>query len=509
MRKCSFRRLRLIAPAILIVLLGLGVTSASAAVTNVGAGLNSTCLLLDAGALQCFGRNDGGQLGAPSNSTPFFNPTPRTVDTGGAVVQLSMLGAHTCAVLNSGGLSCFGINGYGQLGRPPSPSGAFVNTMPEAVNIGAGVRQVAVGGLHTCAVLNDDSVKCFGSNEQGQLGTTENFGSSVANPIAQTVALGGAVSSIASGWAHSCALLTSGVVKCWGSNFAGEIGRDTPLNSYGNHAPDATPQAVDVGGIATSISAGGAETCVTLVGGSAKCFGDNQWGQLGSAANSIPTGFPRSTTYNPVPVSVNVGGAVQQIAVGFWRACALIAGGSVYCFGESADTLSADRSAFPTTVPTPTPVNFGGTVLNLAAGYGHVCATLVGGGFHCFGSNAYGELGRVTAIDTGAIEDLPRLRIAGLKSKTKRGKRTITGNATLSKSFINKSCKGYVKPIVKSGRKSIRISGSFKLVYKARKCQTKIKFRVPRKHNRSTLKIRGSVTWNSKRVTSRDYRVRP
>lgn len=201
-----------------------------------------TCALAG-GLVRCWGKRDflgiawGEDLGddeAPSDA-------PTVLPAGVEVVQLSAAQEHTCAVTIEGGLRCWGDNGGGQLG-----SGDNDDARERTVDVRLGaqrlVKQVAAGARHTCALTATGEVRCWGSNDSGQLGIGTNVGVLVpANGAA--VDLGGEAYAISAGWDHTCATLRNGDVKCWGSGQEGRLGNGT-IESIGDDANEMPPPAL-------------------------------------------------------------------------------------------------------------------------------------------------------------------------------------------------------------------------------------------------------------------------
>jgi len=172
-----------------------------------------TCAVLSNGSVKCWGDNSVGQLGTGSN-TDSNAPVQVTGLTSG-VSSVSAGHGHTCAVLSDGSVKCWGKD-----------TGS--NIPVQVTGLTSGVSSVSAGYGHTCAVLSDGSVKCWGDNNYGQLGTGSNTGSSI--PI-QVIYLTSGVSSVSAGYAHTCAVLSDGSVKCWGSNYHGALGTGSNTGS--------------------------------------------------------------------------------------------------------------------------------------------------------------------------------------------------------------------------------------------------------------------------------------
>jgi alpha-tubulin suppressor-like RCC1 family protein len=205
---------------------------------------------------------------------------------------------HSCSLTNDG-VQCWGHNTYGQLG---DGTNIHRHSHVSVIGLGAGVTGIATGGFHSCAVFGTGDVKCWGANFAGQLGdgtTTDQ------NTPVDVIKLKNVV-AIGAGYAHTCALLQSGSIKCWGDNTYGQLGDGTT----GNY--DTEP--VSVSGLVnkvTTISAGGVFTCATMNTGGAKCWGDNFWGELGDGTN----------TSHPLPADVlGLNAPADSLATGnTWR----------------------------------------------------------------------------------------------------------------------------------------------------------------------------------------------
>ena len=182
-------------------------------------GLNHYCGIFSDGNLKCWGQNYYGQLGI--GSTTSHNTSQNvSLGTGRTAVAVSAGTSYTCAILDDGSLKCWGQNSYGQLGI-----GSTTNyDTPQNVSLGTGRTAVSVdaGDSHTCAILDDGSLKCWGQNSNGQLG----IGSTTNHDTPQNVSLdtGRTAVSVSAGHYHTCAILDDGSLKCWGYNIFGQLG---------------------------------------------------------------------------------------------------------------------------------------------------------------------------------------------------------------------------------------------------------------------------------------------
>ncbi|WP_298007635.1 MULTISPECIES: hypothetical protein [Anaerolinea] len=253
------------------------VSGLSSGVTAITAGYSHTCALTDSGGVLCWGTNLYGQLG---DGTTLGRLTPVAVSgLSGGVVAISAGWDHTCAKTDNGGMLCWGSNRFGQLG-----DGTWEDRRtPVAVSgLSTGVRSIAAGGYHTCALKNSGGVVCWGSNRYGQLG--DGTWEDRLTPVAVS-GLSTGVIGIAVGQNHTCALKNSGGTVCWGDNRYGQLGDGTREERL-------TPVAVS--GLSSgvrAVAAGGDHTCALTDNGGVLCWGDNRYGQLGdgtSGYSSVP-----------------------------------------------------------------------------------------------------------------------------------------------------------------------------------------------------------------------------
>ena len=217
---------------------------------QVAAGASHTCALLDNGTVRCWGLNANGQLGYGNATTIGDNETPGSVGTvnlgvGRTAVAISAGGYHSCALLDNGTVRCWGQDAFGQTGESNPSSPDFTKIIPgEVAPVELGVDRTAVeisaGGYHTCALLDDGTVRCWGQNVDGQLGYghTNTIGDNETPGSVGPVDLGGHTAiAIASGGYHTCALLDNGTVECSGLNSSGQLGYGKTANIGDNETP--------------------------------------------------------------------------------------------------------------------------------------------------------------------------------------------------------------------------------------------------------------------------------
>ncbi|MEZ4864216.1 MAG: hypothetical protein R3C14_23085 [Caldilineaceae bacterium] len=340
----------------------------------VAAGLDHVCAILLSGAPYCWGSNRDRQLGqgAPAfHSVPFY--LTAVENTNQRLVRIPTIVAgryHTCMITASRGVQCWGRNSDGQLGDGTIlPSATPMNV----VGLASGVIALALGAEHTCALLQNGTVKCWGNNAVGQLGDGSNSDSPL--PVDVT-GLTGAVVALAAGENHTCALLQSGAVKCWGENTAGQLGDGTTTN---------TSFPVNVLGLnsgVVALTAGIAHSCALVQGGAIQCWGDNSAGQLGDGT------LLNHTT--PVAVA-GLPGAAAGVDAGGAHTCAVLVV-NVACWGSNRNGQLGDGSKLDQTMPV-TVTALPARVTAIAAGISHTCGLTVDGGVTCWGSDEYGQLG--------------------------------------------------------------------------------------------------------------------
>ncbi|HWB69674.1 MAG TPA: Ig-like domain-containing protein, partial [Solirubrobacterales bacterium] len=392
-------------------------TPAAVGTVDVGAGRRAisvsssasyTCATLDDGTIRCWGSGASGYLGyGLGPSSPFFPPVIGDNESPGSYGPVdfgpahgaseTVAGAnHTCALFDSGAVRCWGRGSSGQLGYGNTEAIGDNENVGSAgpVQIGGTAVQIAAGANHTCALLSDGTVRCWGLNDKGQLGlgNTNNIGDNELPSAAPTVDLGGASAiQIAAGANHTCALLADGTVRCWGLNEKGQLGLGSTTTVGDNESP-ASVSAVSLGQPALAIAAGGSHACARIVGGTVRCWGDGANGRLGYAStNTI------GDNETPSSGAANIGASGLEVALGGSHTCALLAGAGVRCWGLAtngqlgyANTLPIGDNESPSAAG---PVSLGASAKSVATGESHSCAVLVAGAVRCWGLNDKGQLG--------------------------------------------------------------------------------------------------------------------
>ena len=367
----------------------------AAGVASVSAGSVHTCALTTQGGVKCWGDNFYGQL-ADGTTTDRDSPVD-VIGLSSGVAMVAAGSVHTCALSTPGGVKCWGQGALGALG---DGTGMNQSTPVDVVGLPTGVAAIAAGSQHTCALTTVGGVKCWGDNTQGALGDGQSCGTFVCATPVDVVGLETGVTAIAVGGSHSCALTTAGGLKCWGNNFTGQVGDG---QGCGNRCTTPVDVSGFISGVA-KVAAGATHTCAITTAGNLKCWGSNVSGELGAVTTeSCFSGRPCSTVPIDVCAEAtciaNLTG-VAAVAGGAEHTCALTTAGGVKCwghneFGELGDGTTTQRS---------TPVDIvalGSNIAGVSTGGNHSCALTAAGGVECWGRNTSGQLGDGQACGIG------------------------------------------------------------------------------------------------------------
>jgi alpha-tubulin suppressor-like RCC1 family protein len=378
-------------------------------VSQLATGDVYSCVILDNGAVRCWGDNELGQNGYGLQTDIGDDELPASVGDlplGGKAVQLSVRDAQACALLDTGGVRCWGSNangflGYGDVGiigddETPADLGDL--------DLGGAATQVALGGSHACVLLDTGAVRCWGANFEGELGygNTETIGDDEAPGAGGDVDLGGNAIQLVAGVGFTCALLDTGAVRCWGTNFNGELGYGN-TNLIGDDETPATAGDIDLGGIAVQLTAGDSYTCAILETGAIRCWGGGGFGALGYGNTNNIGDDETPASAGDVPV----GGKVTQVSAQAFTTCALLDTGAARCwgfniFGSLGYGLEGNQLIGDDETPADLgDIDLGGNAVQVSTGVVHTCALLDTGGVKCWGSNSDGELGYGNDSDLG------------------------------------------------------------------------------------------------------------
>ena len=345
--------------------------------------------------------------------------TFETSDIGSS--SLAMTFQSTCAIINNGTVKCWGNSANGRLGNGASGSvGSNSNDMGDALpvtNLGTGRTATALSSAykqnyaHTCAVLDDGTVKCWGVNSNGQLGigSTTSVGSSLDDmgDNLSAVDLGGGRTAvdIATGVGFTCALLDTGAVKCWGANGNGQlgIGNTTQMGDHtGEMGDNLSTVDLGTGRTAVAVAAGYHHACAILDNGSVKCWGFNNAGQLGHSSTDR-AGNDSSNMGDALPFTpLAQGRTAVHIDAGSAHTCVVFDNGSVQCWGSNtkgqlglgtSSNMGDNTGEMGSHLPF-VDLGTGRTAVDLTTMEESTCAVLDNGSVKCWGRNDHGQLGQ-------------------------------------------------------------------------------------------------------------------
>jgi alpha-tubulin suppressor-like RCC1 family protein len=324
---------------------------------QVSPGDRHTCAVLVDGRVKCWGKNDFGALG---DGTLTDSPTPVVVVGISNAVAVAAGNDLSCAALADGTIKCWGSS---STVAPPFTVPGF--TEATTVTLGQG---------HLCSIGKSGALRCWGNSNQGQVGagTFAPANAGVA-PQGITTAL-----SVSAGSIHTCAVLGNGSVSCWGLNNFADLSSNVPV-------------AVGLPG-ATAVGSGSIHTCARLAGGTVKCWGNNGGGQLGNGGTA--------DSISPVDV-LGITNATTVSAGRSVHSCAHLAGGMIKCWGANQFGQVGDGTSSSTNgVLTPTAVLGITNAVTVSVGGYVSCAPLTDGTLKCWGGNEVGQLGDGTKVDS-------------------------------------------------------------------------------------------------------------
>ena len=355
---------------------------------------NHSCSLSNSQALQCWGKGTERQLGQGSTAS-----SNSPVSVGFALLAeekwraLAIGSSHTCAGTSAGRLICFGDNSQGQLGL-----GATTASENPTLNLLTNSESIEFGGLDagaqfTCGLKKDQSVWCFGLNNLGQIGLGNTTNTNVSTPslvTGLTLSSGEKIIDLSSGTAHTCALSSESVLKCWGSNSNGQLGINPALSSF-ESSPALVNLSLGTKEKATHVSAGDAHTCVVFDSGRVRCFGRNNAMQLGGDSSG-------ANVFDGVDLvlSLGTGGAVVRIVSGAEHNCVLLNNQRVHCWGsdQSGELGNGPTDTFDQALPGQVLNLTNAVALSASAHSPTNCVLNSNGQIDCWGANNLGQMGK-------------------------------------------------------------------------------------------------------------------
>ncbi len=352
---------------------------------------------------------DDGNLAPGDGCEPNCQPTQ--------VLQLAAGRAHTCALLTGGRVRCWGANDQGQLGLGTTTDSRGQPPYKNAlVSLGGPAASIAAGADHTCALMVDGTLRCWGANGHGQLGlgNTNGVGDNELPSAKPAINLGLGVTTVAAGGNCTCAILDDATLRCWGQNNYGQLGLGHTHDIGDDEIPSQTFAQVSVGGGVSLVATGGNFTCAILTDGhTGRCWGQNGLGQLGLGVlpNIGDNELPTSVASFVFPST----SAVASIVSGQSRSSALLVGlGINYCWGDNSDggLGISEVGPDPLVLATGWPFGWPAPARQIAAGGFHMCVGLADDELWCWGLNAKGQLGQPntnTLGDNESVVEVPAI----------------------------------------------------------------------------------------------------
>jgi alpha-tubulin suppressor-like RCC1 family protein len=321
-------------------------------VKELAGGNNHFCALSRDGDVKCWGRNQAGQLGlgdvldrGDGPSEMGGNLPSVNLGTGMTAKRIRAAGDFTCAILNNDKVKCWGENGNGQLGiENTSDKGSNPADMGDNLqytNLGTGMiaKDLTLGNFHACAILADDSIKCWGRGNFGAIssGTTQDVGDNAGEmgDNLPFVSLGGPfTSSVAAGPNHTCSILSDNTLKCWGFNSSGQLGLENTTNAGSTSPTMALNLAVvDLAGVPVQIITSHDNEVCALLAGTVKCWGDGSLGGLGKGTvNNLGDGVSEMGV-NLTAIDFGAGRSVIKLFPK--TTCALLDNHELKCWGRN------------------------------------------------------------------------------------------------------------------------------------------------------------------------------
>ncbi|MCA9673720.1 MAG: hypothetical protein H6709_07200 [Kofleriaceae bacterium] len=387
-------------------------------------GFSFSCLLHPTGRVKCWGDNSSGQLGlgdtaARGDAPGELGGALPWIDLGTGRHAIAIAGGlnHVCAILDDHRLKCWGSNGHGELGlgdtaaRGDQP-GEMGDALP-AVDLGAGrtALAVAAGEFSTCALLDDHSVKCWGANDQGQLGQGDTVQrgddpGELGDALAPVDVGSLHVADLGVGYYFACVTSDEGDVRCWGSNSEGQLGQGTTQrrgDDPGEMGAALVATTFGAGRFVARLGVGRFHSCAILDGdGALKCFGAGTSGQLGQGDLQSRGDQPGEMGDALPVVDLGVGRTARGLAFTQSDVCALLDDDEVKCWGndfygqagQGHRSRIGDGPGEMGDALQPVPLPVGRAVRQVAGGGEHMCALFEDGGVRCWGFNDRGQLGQ-------------------------------------------------------------------------------------------------------------------
>ncbi|WP_413559941.1 Ig-like domain-containing protein [Bdellovibrio sp. HCB209] len=323
--------------------------------------------------LKCWGKNvdDSGTYYSIGDDTKLFRPSPVMLDRGQTYSKVAVGKFHACAITTDRTLKCWGNNANGQLGTGLSGA-SYDKITPTIIDGSNQYIDVTAGNSHTCAITTTNDLKCWGASGSGQAGVGYTS-TSVASPT--VIASGTKFQSVKAGASHTCGITTTNDLYCWGYNSYAELGDSTYSQ---RNAPVAVSGGLKFKQVATSAGNGASTTCGISSADRIYCWGSNFYSTNGTGAN-------RTT-----PEEITVGGTYSALAGNGVTMCAKqISNSAWYCWGTSDNsTQGTGGNGTGGNSTTPTVVYGAENYSMVGVGRNASCAVLAGGTMRCWGTSS-------------------------------------------------------------------------------------------------------------------------
>jgi alpha-tubulin suppressor-like RCC1 family protein len=316
--------------------------------TQIDCGDFHTCARLVDGTVRCWGRNDHGQLGDGTTTDALAPVAPVGLR---GVAEVAAGSSFTCARVDGGAVQCWGS------GRMLGDGAARTNLPPTVVEQIDGALEIRAAGLVTCA-RRADGARCWGRGDDRARAATTSDLAQLGKPV-----------EVATGSAHACGRQGDGSVRCWG-DFEWTVGA---AQSF------LRPEIRGVKRLVT----GDDFLCAIVEGGKVRCWGRNDDGQLGKAPDE---------EIHPTALEIRGITSAERLAAGEGQACAVLADGTVQCWGANEEGELGMGTRTTTELP-QRGVKGLPPVRDVCIGSSHACALTTGGAVHCWGANTAGQVG--------------------------------------------------------------------------------------------------------------------
>jgi alpha-tubulin suppressor-like RCC1 family protein len=346
------------------------------------------CAVTSGGVLKCWGQNSTGSMGnGKTLYSGFGSNVPIQVDLGLKVQSLAYYGggsgtSHACSITNSGLLQCWG-NGatYNAVGD----AGGVSRDLPVGIDSQNTYSSVAVGGATSCAITTSGDLKCWGRNTYGQVGDATLVNKTTPTIIDsgtkyRVVRTGGGTAGSGGTGGVSCGVTNTGALKCWGYGTNYQLGNNATANVTSPTQIDATVKYATVSG-------GGAKhVCGITSTGVLKCWGkQNQYGEIGDGTTNVD-----SATFH-VPKTIASGTSFASVSTAAFQSCAITTAGALKCWGYNLEGELGDGTTTSRNVPTT--IDTGVSYSQVSTGFNHTCGISTAGVLKCWGANSSRQLG--------------------------------------------------------------------------------------------------------------------